>query len=88
MILRLEQFLSSPSPGLYLQNTFRKRWLNDIEQLQSEILTKLSALDNEFRFSTSPRNLLEITLVSLCDFEMTELNELKMQVKLLEKKIK
>ena len=53
-----------------------------------EILTKLSALDNEFRFSTSPRNLLEITLVSLCDFEMTELNELKMQVKLLEKKIK
>ena len=53
-----------------------------------EILTKLSTLDNEFRFSTSPRNLLEITLVSLCDFEMTELNELKMQVKLLEKKIK
>lgn len=53
-----------------------------------EILTKLSALDNEFRFSTSPRNLLEITLVSLCDFEMTELNELKMQVKLLEKRIK
>lgn len=53
-----------------------------------EILTKLSSLDNDFRYSTSPRNLLEITLVSLCNFEMTELNDLKMQVKLLEKKIK
>ena len=70
--------------------------IKDLEELAGitttekliEILTQLSALDNEFRFSTSPRNLLEITLVSLCDFEMTELNELKMQVKLLEKKIK
>ena len=70
--------------------------IKDLEELAGitttekliEILTKLSALDNEFRFSTSPRNLLEITLVSLCDFEMTELNALKMQVKLLEKKIK
>ena len=70
--------------------------IKDLEELAGitttekliEILTKLSTLDNEFRFSTSPRNLLEITLVSLCDFEMTELNELKMQVKLLEKKIK
>lgn len=70
--------------------------IKDLEELAEitttekliEILTKLSALDNEFRFSTSPRNLLEITLVSLCDFEMTELNELKMQVRLLEKKIK
>ena len=70
--------------------------IKDLEELAGitttekliEILTKLSALDNEFRFSTSPRNLLEITLVSLCDFEMTELNELKMHVKLLEKKIK
>lgn len=70
--------------------------IKDLEELAGitttekliEILTKLSALDNEFRFSTSTRNLLEITLVSLCDFEMTELNELKMQVKLLEKKIK
>ena len=70
--------------------------IKDLEELAGitttekliEILTELSALDNEFRFSTSPRNLLEITLVSLCDFEMTELNELKMQVKLLEKKIK
>lgn len=70
--------------------------IKDLEELAGitttekliEILTKLSALDNEFRFSTSPRNLLEITLVSLCDFEMTELNELKMQVKSLEKKIK
>lgn len=70
--------------------------IKDLEELAGitttekliEILTKLSTLDNEFRFSTSPRSLLEITLVSLCDFEMTELNELKMQVKLLEKKIK
>ena len=70
--------------------------IKDLEELAGitttekliEILTNLSTLDNEFRFSTSPRNLLEITLVSLCDFEMTELNELKMQVKLLEKKIK
>lgn len=52
-----------------------------------EILNKLSALDNDFRYSSNPRNLLEITLVTLCDFEMTELNELKMQVKMLEKKL-
>ena len=70
--------------------------LKDLEELsaltdnnkQIEILNKLSNLDNEFRYTTSPRNLLEITLVSLTNFEMTELNELKMQVKLLEKKIK
>lgn len=52
-----------------------------------EILNKLSSLDNDFRYSSNPRNLLEITLVTLCDFEMTELNELKMQVKMLEKKL-
>ncbi len=69
--------------------------LSDLEELAKittsekliEILTKLSSLDNEFRYSSNPRNLLEITLVSLCNFEMTELNELKMQVKLLEKKL-
>lgn len=52
-----------------------------------EILNKLSSLDNDFRYSSNPRNLLEITLVSLCNFEMTELNELKMQVKVIEKKL-
>ena len=52
-----------------------------------EILNKLSALDNDFRYSSCPRNLLEITLVTLCGFEMTELNELKTQVKMLEKKL-
>ena len=51
-----------------------------------EILNKLSALDNDFRYSSNPRNLLEIILVSICSFEMTEMNELKMQVKMLEKK--
>ena len=63
--------------------------IKDLEELAGITTTeKLIEIHNEFRFSTSPRNLLEITLVSLCDFEMTELNELKMQVKLLEKKIK
>ena len=52
-----------------------------------EILNKLSSLDNDFRYSSNPRNLLGITLVTLCDFEMTEMNELKMQVKMLEKKL-
>lgn len=52
-----------------------------------EILNKLSTLDNEFRYTNNPRNLLEITLVSLCDFEMSELNELKLKVKSLEKKL-
>jgi DNA polymerase-3 subunit gamma/tau len=53
-----------------------------------EILNKLSTLDNEFRFTTNPRSLLEITLVTLCHFEMTEINDLKMKIKLLESKIK
>lgn len=53
-----------------------------------EILNKLSSLDNEFRYTNSPRNLLEITLVTLCNFEMSGLNELKLEIKNLEKKIK
>lgn len=53
-----------------------------------EILNKLSTLDNEFRYTNNPRNLLEITLVTLCDFEMTTVNELKLTIKNLEKKIK
>ena len=53
-----------------------------------EILSKLSVLDNEFRYTTNPRSLLEITLVTLCEFELTEINELKMKVKLLESKLK
>jgi len=53
-----------------------------------EILSKLSALDNEFRFTTSPRSILEINLLNICEFEITEINELKMKVKVLESKIK
>jgi DNA polymerase-3 subunit gamma/tau len=53
-----------------------------------EILTRLSRLDNEYRYTTNPRGLLEITLVSLCKFEMTELAELKMKLKVLESKLK
>lgn len=52
-----------------------------------EILNRLSRLDNEYRFTTTPRSLLEITLVSLCHFEMTEINELKIKVKALESKL-
>ena len=52
-----------------------------------EILSRLSKLDNEYRYTTNPRGLLEITLVSLCKFEMTEINELKMKIKVLESKI-
>jgi len=53
-----------------------------------EILTKLSTLDNEFRYSTNPRNLLEITLVSLCNFEQTELKDVMTKLKVLETKLK
>ena len=52
-----------------------------------EILTRLSRLDNEYRYSTNPRSLMEITLVSLCKFEMTEMAELKMKIKMLEAKL-
>ena len=53
-----------------------------------EMLTKLSTLDNEFRYSQNPKNLLEITLLALCNFEQTEINELKMKIKVLESKLK
>jgi len=53
-----------------------------------EMLTRLSRLENEYRYSTNPRGLLEITIVSLCSFEMTELNALKTRVKILESKLK
>ena len=53
-----------------------------------EALTRLSTLDNEFRYTTNPRNLLEITLVSLCHFELSEINELKTKIKVLESKLK
>ena len=43
---------------------------------------------NEFRYTQNSRNLLEITLVSLCNFEMTELNDIKMKLKVLETKLK
>lgn len=67
--------------------------LEDLAKLGSnenllEILKRLSLLDNEFRYTTSPRNLAEITLLSLCNFEMTEINDLKMKVKVLETKLK
>ena len=52
-----------------------------------EILNKLSSLDNDFRYTNNPRNLLEITLTTLCGFQMTEMNELKLSIKSLEKKI-
>ena len=52
-----------------------------------EILNKLSSLDNDFRYTNNPRNLLEITLTTLCCFQMTEMNELKLSIKSLEKKI-
>ena len=72
---------------------------NQIKELESiaskvdsakliEILNKLSTLDNEYRFTTNPRSLLEITLVTLCHFEMTEMSDLKMKLKVLESKIK
>ena len=53
-----------------------------------EILSRLSRLDNEYRYTTNPRGLLEITLVSLCKFEMSEISELKMKLKVLESKLK
>lgn len=70
--------------------------LKDLEALSAlgtnekflEMLKRLSVLDNEFRYTTSPRNLAEITLLSLCNFEMTEINELKMKIKVLESKLK
>lgn len=73
-----------------------KNHLSDLESLKDlstneklvEILGKLSSLDNEFRFTQNPRALLEITLLSLCNFEMCEINELKTKIKQLEAKLK
>ena len=70
--------------------------IKDLEELASladnqkliEILKKISALDNEFRYSSSPRSLLEITLLSLCSFEITEINDLNMRIKIIENKLK
>ncbi len=53
-----------------------------------EMLTRLSSLENEFRYTQNPRSLLEISLTSLCHFEMTELNELNTRLRVLESKIK
>jgi DNA polymerase-3 subunit gamma/tau len=52
-----------------------------------EILNRLSKLDNEYRYTTNPRALLEITLVTLCRFELSEMAELKMKLKVLESKV-
>ncbi len=53
-----------------------------------EIMSRLSRLDNEYRYTTNPRGLLEVTLVSLCKFEMSEISELKMKIKVLESRLK
>lgn len=53
-----------------------------------DMLTKLSLLDNEFRFATNPRNILEINLVALCNYDVSDIDELKMKIRLLESKIK
>lgn len=52
-----------------------------------DILTVLSSLDNEFRYSTNPRGLLEIKLVMLCNYDSRDIDELKMKIKVLESKI-
>jgi len=52
-----------------------------------EVLGALGKLENEYRYSTNPRGLLEITTVQLCKSQMSELNELKMKVKILESKL-
>jgi len=73
-----------------------KAQMEDLENLKDlatndklvEILSRLSSLDNEFRFTQNPRTLLEITLISLCNFEMCDMNELKTKIKQLESKLK
>ena len=52
-----------------------------------EILSSLSVLDNEFRYTTNPRGLLEIKLVTLCNYDSKDIDELKMKVKVLESKL-
>lgn len=70
--------------------------LKELESLASittkekliDMLSKLSKLDNEYRYANNPRGLLEITLVSLCNYDQTEINDIKMRVKVLEGKLK
>ncbi|MBE5739213.1 MAG: DNA polymerase III subunit gamma/tau [Clostridiales bacterium] len=52
-----------------------------------DILSALSVLDNEFRYTTNPRGLLEIKLVTLCNYDSKDIDELKMKIKVLESKI-
>ena len=80
-----ENILKLPKDQLTELKTLADKASND---KLIEILTRLSRLDNEFRYTTNPRGLLEITLVSLCKFEMTEIAELKMKLKVLETKLK
>lgn len=80
-----ENILKLPKDQLLELKTLADKSTND---KLIEILTRLSRLDNEYRYTTNPRGLLEITLVSLCKFEMTELAELKMKLKILESKLK
>ncbi len=51
------------------------------------ILSTLSTLDNEFRYTTNPRGLLEIKLVTLCNYDVRDIDELKMRLKVLEGKL-
>ena len=52
-----------------------------------DILSSLSVLDNEFRYTTNPRGLLEVKLVTLCNYDSKDIDELKMKIKVLESKI-
>lgn len=52
-----------------------------------DILSSLSVLDNEFRYTTNPRGLLEVKLVTLCNYDSKDIDELKMKVKVLESKL-
>ena len=80
-----EEILKLPSDQLKEMEELASKTTNDN---LIEMLTRLSRLENEYRYSTNPRSLLEITLVSLCSFEQTEINELKTRVKVLESKLK
>lgn len=52
-----------------------------------DILSELSRLDNDFRYTTNPRGLLEIKLVTLCNYNRADIEELQMKVKVLEAKV-
>lgn len=52
-----------------------------------DILSELSRLDNDFRYTTNPRGLLEIKLITLCNYNRADIEELQMKVKVLESKI-